>query len=215
MGTKTQAYNYKLTYQRLLICYLLAGFLGTVWETFFIWITYNEFSLRNASFISPFNFVYGSGFILMVVCLHRVKNPFALFFFGALLGGIAEYVLSWGEEIFFHSRSWNYEGLFLNIGGRTTIPYMVIWGLGGLLIMRYLFPRIMRLLDKVPHKVLNVFAVVFTVYIAMDLLLSASVLMRFSAARAGKPAATFIGRGIDKIFTEKVVRRSFPNMLFS
>ncbi|MBQ9081116.1 MAG: putative ABC transporter permease [Clostridia bacterium] len=209
------ASTYKLTYPRLVACYLLAGFLGTVWETFLVWVAADTFELRNASFISPFNFVYGSGFVLMVLCLHRIKNPFGLFFFGGLLGGATEYLLSWAEEIFFHSRSWNYEGLFLNIQGRTTVPYMIFWGVGCLLIMRYLYPVILRLLCKIPHRVMNVLAVIATVYIAIDLTLTASVLVRYALRRSGKTALTFIGREIDRMFPEEVIHRFFPNMVFS
>lgn len=212
---KEEQPTYKLTYSRLVACYLLAGLLGTIWETAVIWVSTGRFEFRNASFISPFNFVYGSGFVLMVVCLHRLKNPLALFFFSALLGGVAEYGLSWAEELAFHTRSWNYEGLFLNIGGRTTIPYMIVWGIAGALIIRYLFPLYMKALNKIPPKILTTLAVVATVYIVADIALTSSVLVRFYFRRNGKAAFTFIGKKIDFVFKEEVIRRYFPNMVFS
>ncbi|MBO7736815.1 MAG: putative ABC transporter permease [Clostridia bacterium] len=205
---------YRLTYSRLVFCYLLAGLLGTVWETAFVWFVTGKFEPRNASFISPFNFVYGSGFVLMIVCLHRVKNPFALFFFGALLGGVAEYALSWAEELIFHTRSWDYRGMFLNIDGRTTVPYMIFWGIGGLLIIRYLYPFIMRLLNKIPQKLLTLVAVFAGVYIALDLALTAAVIIRYAMRRSGQSALTFVGVQIDRFFKKDVIRRSFPNMYF-
>ena len=205
---------YKLTYSKLIACYLLAGLLGTIWETVIIIISTGKFEPRNASFISPFNFVYGFGFVIMVLCLHRLKNPWLIFFFGALLGGAAEYGLSWAEEYGFRSRSWNYEGMFLNIGGRTTVPYMLVWGAACLLVMRFLYPALMRRLDLVPLTLLHAVAAVATLYIAADLALTVTVLVRFSFRRSGRAALTSVGRFIDRRFKETVIRRAFPNMTF-
>ena len=48
-----------------------------------------------------------------------------MFLIGALGGGAVEYILSVLEELVLGTRSWDYSAYFLNIGGRTTLPYML------------------------------------------------------------------------------------------
>ena len=78
----------------------------------------------------PISPVYGAGAVLFtVLLLSKPKSNFKTFLEGALIGGIFEYGISFLQETFLHTISWDYSDAFLNINGRTTIPYMIVWGL--------------------------------------------------------------------------------------
>lgn len=47
------------------------------------------------------------------------------------------------------SRSWNYANEPLNIGGRTTVPFMLFWGLLCYLIVRFILPLVLWLVHLI------------------------------------------------------------------
>ena len=86
--------------------------------------------LRRGVIYGPISPIYGMGAVLMIAILGRKKRPdYQTIFYGALLGGGFEYLISFLQETFLGTVSWDYTNEFLNINGRTTIPYAFVWGL--------------------------------------------------------------------------------------
>ena len=76
---------------------------------------------RSALIYGPFNLVYGLGSVLFMISLYRVRNLWVVFILGTFLGGFFEYMISWLQEIIFHTTSWDYSNHFLNFDGRTSL----------------------------------------------------------------------------------------------
>ena len=112
--------------------YALAGLIGTVHKTIWAYLAKDMFEHRNGSILTPFNYVYG----LRVGHRHRA----------------APYRPGW--KVVLGSRSWNYANEPLNIGGRTTVPFMLFWGLLCYLIVRFILPLVLwleHLIDDTWH----------------------------------------------------------------
>lgn len=117
-----------LNFYKIVYIYALGGLVGTVWETTFEFLNGNGFVWCNGSICTPFNFVYGAGGVVIILCLRKRKKRREVFLIGSIGAGAVEYVLSFLEELFLGTRSWDYSDYFLNIDGRTNIPYMLFFG---------------------------------------------------------------------------------------
>ena len=56
------------------------------------------------------------------------------------LGGGFEYLCSLFQEKVFGTVSWDYSHQMFNIGGRTSLKYMIIWGVLALIVVKVIYP---------------------------------------------------------------------------
>lgn len=68
---------------------------------------------------------------------------------GGLAGGMLEFAMSLIQQYLLGSRSWNYANEPLNIGGRTTVPFMLFWRLLCYLIVRFILPLVLWLVHLI------------------------------------------------------------------
>lgn len=127
-GKRRKIRRKRAEFYKIVYIYALGGLVGTVWETTFEFLNGNGFVWCNGSIFTPFNFVYGAGGVVIILCLRKRKKWREVFLIGSIGAGAVEYVLSFLEELFLGMRSWDYSDYFLNIDGRTNIPYMLFFG---------------------------------------------------------------------------------------
>lgn len=122
----------------------------------------------------PFSPIYGVGAVLMTVALNRFhdKNPIIIFLVSAFIGGAFEFFVSWFMEVAFGIVAWDYSGTFLNIGGRTNFMFMCIWGVLGLLWVKFATPLLLKLINKIPWNWRYVVTGVCTVLMVVDCVLT-------------------------------------------
>ena len=126
-----------LDFGKCVFAYVLGGVVGTLWETVLNYCKGNGFVYCNGSIFTPINFVYGFGALVIWIFLaNSNRKPYMTYIYGAIGGGIVEYLLNFLEEKILGARSWDYSNEFLNINGRTTIPFMLFWGLLCLAVAR-------------------------------------------------------------------------------
>lgn len=192
--------------------YLLGGIVGTVWETLVNFVLGNGFKYCNGSLFTPFNFVYGLGALTIVLCMQRQEKIWKVYLIGFAGGGFVEYFLSFLEEKLLGTRSWNYDSLFLNINGRTTVVYMAVWGLLCVAVVFIIYRPLSRRLDKLPQKPMLAFAVTATVILAFDLLATVCVIMRYVERSAGKEGIVWLAQIIDRYCDDAFMALRFPSM---
>ncbi len=194
--------------------YLLGGLVGTVWETALNFLDGNGFVYCNGSLFTPFNFVYGFGAVVIFLFMQNQTSLFKVYLLGFFGGGAVEYLLSFLEEKLLGTRSWNYEDYFLNINGRTTVPYMAVWGLLCVFVVFLIFKPLNILLDKLPAKPMFLFALVAAGFIAFDLAATVAAILRYAERNAGKAGLLKIAKLIDRLYNDAYMKRHFPNMKF-
>ena len=199
-----------LNFYKIVYIYALGGLVGTVWETTFEFLNGNGFVWCNGSICTPFNFVYGAGGVVIILCLRKRKKWREVFLIGSIGAGAVEYVLSFLDELFLGTRSWDYSDYFLNIDGRTNIPYMLFFGALCVVVVFLVWQPLNSWLDSLPKRVMKVLAVILAVIILFDLLLPLAVQFRYSARMAGRAPLTFIGECFDRVFDDEYMRLHFP-----
>lgn len=211
-SSKLNNHIFELTWSKLVLTYIIGGTIGTVWEICLHLYNHHEFEFRNGSFFTPFNPVYGFGLCAIILFLHKLRSSKQIFAVGAVVGGVAEYSLSFLQEKLLGSKSWDYSNRFLNINGRTTIPYCIFWGFGCLVIIKIVYPFIFKRLAKISKAKMNVIGAILITIIILDLFTTAGGLLRYNLRSQGKDAITFLGTFFDTFFGDKRVELFFPNM---
>lgn len=169
---------------------------------------------RQGVIYGPFNPLYGAGAALMTALLVKEKRPWYMtLLYGALIGGGFEYVISWLQEIFVGTISWNYTGYFLNIGGRTTIPFMLVWGGAGTVFAYGIYPYLSRMIEKIPYNLGKLITKILVVFMALNMLISWTALLRQTMRRNGHEPLTPVGKIYDEIYTDEYLKVPFPNMV--
>lgn len=199
--------------------FLVCSIIGTYYEETLYVIRYFfkhhrlGWSRRSGVIFGPISPVYGFGAVVFVLLLgKKEEGKFKLFLKSSILGGILEFTLSLIQEITTGTTSWDYHGKFMNIGGRTSIPYMLIWGIAGVILIKCIYPLIKGLLECLSKNAYNLVSITLAVFISLDLLVTWTILGRMNLRDKGVEPITVIGRLCDAYFPDTYIKKKFPNM---
>ena len=172
-----------------------------------------EWVSRRGMLYGPFSPVYGVGGVLMYLVFYLPRaNAVVCFFGGAILGGAVEVLLSLFQEAVFGTISWDYSGQPLVLfNGRTTVIYMLIWGLIITVFARWIFPWLDRLYQKAPIKPVNIVCVVLTVVLLVDGAISTMATLRQAARRSGDEADNAIEVMLDTVYNDERMKKTYSN----
>ena len=201
-----------LDFGKCVFAYVLGGVVGTLWETVLNYCKGNGFVYCNGSIFTPINFVYGFGALVIWIFLaNSNRKPYMTYIYGTIGGGVVEYLLNFLEEKILGARSWDYSNEFLNINGRTTIPFMLFWGLLCLAVVYGVYNPLAKIYDKCPKKVMTTIAIVLLAIVVTDLTITVTALARYSARQQGVISKTELGLFLDRVFSDDYMKLHFPN----
>lgn len=145
-------------------------------------LKYFEFGrFINRGFLTgPWLPIYGTGAVLCTVGVQGLAplesgygTTFVICF---VLCGTLEYMTSFVMEKRFHARWWDYSKKPMNLHGRVWIGNLVLFGLGGVLIVHVFDPLLFRLFALISLPVRELTASVLSAVIAADFVMSHFVL---------------------------------------
>lgn len=128
--------------------YALAGLIGTVHKTIWAYQAKGMFEYCNGSILTPPSTTCTVSALAIVIARRRIDRG-KVVLVGGLAGGMLEFAMSLIQQYLLGSRSWNYANEPLNIGGRTTVPFMLFWGLLCYLIVRFILPLVLWLVHLI------------------------------------------------------------------
>ena len=209
-----------LSFKKMFLFFLIFSLIGCLYEDIYFmfknFIRYGVFDYVTKRGLLYFELspIYGFGACLMIYLLTRKDHKKSSYFWwGAIIGGAFEYFASLFQEFFTGTVSWNYSNYFLNIGGRTTIPYMLFWGLACYLLITKIYPYFSSKIDEIPKKVGNIIYRVLLVVISLDIFLSFTACIRFGLRHNGLAPVTWYGEFLDKYYHDERIRKSYTNMM--
>lgn len=183
---------------------------GTFWEMFNHFIHHGNFVSRSALIYGPFNPVYGIGALLFLV-LVRVKKTWKIFVYGMLLGGFCEYICSYVQEKVFGTISWNYSNDFLNIDGRTSLFYMVFWGLLALLFTKFIYPKLVKIINSFTFKHSEIITVCVLIFMVFNCFISVCACIRQADRVNGYAAKNGFEIFLDEHYPDERIDRIYNN----
>lgn len=203
-----------LCFQKLFFVFLIGSVFGTIYEDILIYVRSGVWMVHRGVIYGPFNVIYGFGAAVMCWLLLRKKYSDAQIFIGsALMGGLIEYLLSFLQEVFTGTVSWDYSGQWLSLGGRTTVPIMIVWGAMGLVLVKVVYPALSGWIERIPVKIGQPLFRVLLVLMCLNCLVSWTAIIRQNLRHHDIAPLTPIGRLYDEYYTDEYLRRYFPNMV--
>ena len=203
-------------YKLLLVCFI-GSFAGVMIELLWCLITNGYLESRAGLVYGPFNLLYGVGAAALTACLYRFRNrgPWISFLGGMIVGTVVEYICSWGQEVLFGSRSWDYSHMPFNLNGRVCLLYSSFWGILGVLWIKDLYPRMAKWILKLPNRAGKVLTVLLAVFFAFNAAMSLAAVYRWSERVEGLAPSGSFEEFLDDRFPDERMERIFANMDFS
>lgn len=203
-------------YKILLICFI-GSFVGVVVELLWCLLTNGYLESRSGLVYGPFNLLYGIGAVALSLALYRFRNrgSWISFLGGMLIGSAVEYVCSWGQELLFGSRSWDYSHMPFNINGRICLLYSVFWGLLGVLWIKNIYPRMAKVILKIPNRIGKIITWILVVFFVFNIFMSAVSILRWSQRTSGIEPTNSFWEFIDERFPDERMEGIYANMKFS
>jgi uncharacterized membrane protein len=128
--------------------FMIYSYIGWLYETAYCSIQAGRYVNRGFLY-GPFCPIYGTSILLMILLFSgRCRNILSLFLYCAFIASLLEYLSSYTMELIFNRRWWDYSSRMLNINGRICVGAAVLFGICGVLIIKYLHPRIVRYLEN-------------------------------------------------------------------
>lgn len=129
-------------------------------------------------------------------------------------GGITEYLCSYFQERWFGTISWDYSHLFLNLNGRTSIMYCILWGFLGIVFIKIVYPFLEKILKKyvpkVATKIVTIMAIVFMVF---NISISSLAAQRQYERREDIMPQNNIDRFLDEYYPDEFMDKVFANKI--
>lgn len=206
-------------FQDLFLIFIFGSLVGVFYEEILSLVKniyYNNsftYETRSGLIYGPFNPLYGFGFVVFTYILGKKERKWYItLLLASLLGGTVEYVISFLQETIIGTVSWDYSQKFLNINGRTTVIFMLFWGLTGLLYIKLVYPILLKWFQSWNIQTKNIIVIVLLIFITFDMLLSFTALIRQSFRKQNKKPYTIVGELYDKYYTDEYLGKIYNNM---
>lgn len=201
------------SFYSILLLFFIGGVAGDLAETIFCRLKMGWWMSRSSVVWGPFSIVWGLALAAATLFLYKYRDRSASFFFvaGTLLGGLYEYLCSVFTELVFGTVFWDYSAIPFNLGGRINLLYCFFWGIAAVVWIRYGYPLVARLMANLKKHILPWMTVVLTVFMAVNMGLSALALARYDARTSGLAPANRLDVFLDEHFDNARMERVYPN----
>lgn len=203
----------KIDFHKILWYFTIFSVIGLIIETLFCYITTGVIESRKGLLIGPFCPVYGVGAALLILLLNNYKeNSFKLFFIGAIIGNIIEYMLSYILEAYYGTRFWDYSFIDWNLNGRVCIKYSIFWGILAVILIKWIQPKVDNIIKKIDERIDKY----ITIFFVVNSLLTVFAINNYQnriEIMFNKEESN-INTVAQKIFSNEMMAKIFPNLRY-
>ncbi len=203
----------KVSFYYLFWIFIIGSISGWIMEFFFTLIQQHTLINHSALVMGPFNIIYGFGACLLTVLLYkyRDKELWKIFVVSFLGGSILEYVCSWGMELFLGFTAWDYSHSFLNINGRICLAYSLMWGVLGIVWIKYVYPWLIRVIDLWNYEKGKRLSIILLAFLAFDSAVTVTAILRAKERERGFAPSNVYEKVLDNTFNQEYLRNMFSN----
>lgn len=199
-------------FYQIVMLFLVGCFLGCVFETILCYFQRGHFESRRGLIYGPLNPVYGVAVATICMILKKEKKSIVIFLKGFFYGGVVEYLCSWIQEMVFKTTSWNYSNYYFNFDGRTSLYHMIWWGVATLLVVKHLYPQIIKLIEKVKQEYKLPITITITILLLIDMLISSFACIRYYNRLNSIPVQNNLDLIMDKYYPNEILVKIYPNI---
>jgi len=208
----------KLNIGSLIWYFLIFSICGLLIETLYCYITTGVLESRQGLVYGPFCPIYGCGAVIYIIFLNRYKDSkLKLFFTGAALGSIVEYILSYTMEAIYSNRFWDYTYTNCHINGRISLIYTIFWGILAIVLIKWIKPLIDIIINKININIRKKLEIAIIILFIIDGLLTVwavkSYTQRAQEAYWNDGKIYKSEHSVDELlFSKEKMMKTFPNI---
>ena len=175
----------------LILLFFSYAFIGWCIEVTLKYFQFHGF-INRGFLTGPWLPIYGSGAVLITIAVKGAapleSSIGTTFVLSLLLCGLLEYLTSYFLEKRFHARWWDYSQKPMNLHGRVWIGNLILFGLGGVLIVNLINPLLERVSRHLSLPAQEVLALSLSAIFIADYVMSHFVLKLVKTGVEGSKA---------------------------
>lgn len=164
--------------QKLFLLFIIYSILGWAIEVINSLIVAKKW-VNRGFLIGPYCPIYGVGSILITLLISSKNDVIGVFLKSMAICSILEYSTSYIMEKLFKTRWWDYSKNKYNINGRICLETMSLFGIGGVLIVKFLSPTFLYDINLLSPIFINILAIVIAILFISDIIVSYKIINSF------------------------------------
>ena len=170
-------------YYNLFLLFFIYSFLGYIVESISVSLMEKKVVWNRGFLVGPYIPIFGTGAMTMILTLQKYKDDIvALFIMSMVVCLTIEYLCSLVAEKIFKLRWWNYSDKLFNINGRICLQNGILFGIGGVLIVKYVNTWIENLILLLPNSLVVTLSIILTIIFVSDTILSLHTVIKFNSS---------------------------------
>lgn len=170
-------------YYNLFLLFFIYSFLGYIVESISVSLMEKKVVWNRGFLVGPYIPIFGTGAMTMILTLQKYKDDIvALFIMSMVVCLTIEYLCSLIAEKIFKLRWWNYSDKLFNINGRICLQNGILFGIGGVLIVKYVNTWIENLILLLPNFLMVTLSIILTIIFVSDTILSLHTVIKFNSS---------------------------------
>lgn len=170
-------------YYNLFLLFFIYSFLGYIVESISVSLIEKKIVWNRGFLVGPYIPIFGTGAMTMILTLQKYKDDtIALFIMSMVVCLTIEYLCSLIAEKIFKLRWWNYSDKLFNINGRICLQNGILFGLGGVLIVKYVNTWIENLILLLPNSLMITLSIIFSIIFVADTIISTHTVIKFNSS---------------------------------
>lgn len=180
--------------------FIIYSFIGYLTEVMSVSLNQKKIVFSRGYLIGPYLPIFGVGAMVITLFLSKYeKDIFALFAMAMFCCCTLEYFTSLILEKIFKLRWWDYSDKKFNLDGRICLETGVMFGVGGVLIVKFLNPLMKMFLQLFAKNVIIILGIVFFFIMLIDFGIST-----FAIVRLKIDTSKFINKDATRAIKEEV-----------
>lgn len=164
--------------QKLFLLFLIYSIIGWIIEVVNNFI-FNKKWINRGFLIGPYCPIYGAGSILITLFVSNDNDIISTFLKSMAICSILEYSTSYIMERMFKTRWWDYSKNKYNINGRICLQTMTLFGIGGVLVVKFLSPLFLYDISLFSPLAINIIAIITAIMFVADIIVSYNIINSF------------------------------------
>lgn len=204
--------------EKYILLFFIYSFAGWIIESTGDIIRKKKF-VNRGFLIGPYCPIYGAGVLAITILLKKYCDDIPLtFILIILICGILEYITSYVMEKIFKARWWDYSNRKMNINGRICIENLVLFGIGGTLVIYIINPFLIKYINMIPEIIMHIITGILVIAFITDTIVSFKIIFNLKEmSKEFKDNTVEISDKVKKIIKRKYrlyrrLVRAFPKI---
>lgn len=208
-------------YKSIFLLFIAYGIIGYFIEVITTSLEQKKINLTRGFLVGPIVPIYGVGSLLITLFLSTYKNDLVvLFVMSLVLCTVVEFITSYIMEKAFKLRWWDYSHMKYNLDGRVCLTNAVLFGIGGVLVVKYVNNILFIIINSMNNVVFNILFYILLIIFITDLVVTLIVMNKLkinTAKYLNKDATNKIRKEVRKqlensSFLVKRLLNAFPKL---